>query len=64
MSLKIFHRFFIVLCLALFGFTGYWASGGNATAMTTPWLQFASAAGVAVAIAYLFWHVRAVRLPA
>lgn len=64
MSLKIFHRFFIVLCLALFVFLGYWSSGGNATAMTTPWLQFASAAGIAGAIGYMYWHIRTVRLPA
>lgn len=64
MSLRAFHRFFLVLCLALFAFTGYWASGGNATALVTPWLQGASAAGAAATLGYLFWHVRAVRLPA
>lgn len=64
MSLRAFHRFFIVLCLALFAFTGYWASGGNATALVTPWLLYGSCVGVAAALGYLFWHVRAVRLPA
>lgn len=64
MSLRLFHRFFIVLCLALFGFTGYWSSGGNATAMVTPWLQLGSLAGAAGALGYLVWHVRSVRLPA
>jgi len=64
MSLKIFHRFFLVLCLALFAFLGYWASGGNATAMTTPWLQAGSAAGILSVVGYLYWHVRTVRLPA
>ncbi|MDO8756921.1 MAG: hypothetical protein Q7J64_02820 [Elusimicrobiota bacterium] len=64
MSLRIFHRFFLLLCLTLFAFLGYWASGGNATAMTTPWLQLGSVAGAAGVIGYFVWHVRAVRLPA
>ena len=64
MSLKTFHRFFVVLCLFLFAFTGYWASGGNASAQVTPWLIYASAAGAAAAIGYFVWHVRSVRLPA
>lgn len=64
MSLRAFHRFFIVLCLALFAFTGYWASGRNPSALMTPWLMYASAAGAALTLGYLFWHVRAVRLPA
>jgi len=64
MSLKAFHRFFIVLCLALFAFTGYWASGGNASAQVTPWLLYGSGAGAAAVIGYLVWHVRTVRLPA
>ena len=64
MSLRSFHRFFIVLCLALFAFTGYWASGRNPSALVTPWLQRASLAGMAATFAYLLWHVRAVRLPA
>ncbi len=64
MSLRSFHRFFIVLCLALFAFTGYWASGRNASALVTPWLVYFSAAGGASAVAYFVWHVRSVRLPA
>lgn len=64
MSLKIFHRFFVVLCLFLFAFTGYWAAGGNATALVTPWLVWSSAAGAAAVCGYLAWHVRKVRLPA
>lgn len=64
MSLKTFHRFFIVICLALFAFTGYWASGGNPTALITPWLKYASIAGLAATLGYLVWHVRSVRLPA
>jgi len=64
MSLRLFHRFFLVLCLALFAVTGYWASGGNATALVTPWLLYGSVAGAAAVIGYFVWHVRSVRLPA
>lgn len=64
MSLRIFHRFFLLLCLALFGFTGYWASGHNASAQVTPWLQLGSLAGIAGTVGYFVWHVRSVRLPA
>lgn len=64
MSLKAFHRFFIVVCLLLCGFLAYWASGGNPTAQVTPWLLYASAAGACAMTAYLVWHVRKVRLPA
>ena len=64
MSLRAFHRFFIVLCLALFAFTGYWASGRNPSALVTPWLLYFSWAGLAATCGYLFWHVRTVRLPA
>lgn len=64
MSLKSFHRFFVVLCLFLFAFTGYWAAGGNATALKTPWLLYSSLAGAAASVAYFVWHVRSVRLPA
>jgi hypothetical protein len=63
MSLRLFHRVFIVLCLALCAVTGYWASGGNAAALITPWLLYASVAGAAATIAYFIWHVRAVKLP-
>ncbi|MEK7232356.1 MAG: hypothetical protein AAB268_00960 [Elusimicrobiota bacterium] len=63
MSLQAFHRFFIVLCLALFAFTGYWASGGNPTAVVTPWLMYVSVAGACAVLCYLFWHIRSARLP-
>ena len=64
MSLKTFHRVFIIVCLALFAFLGAWASGRNPSALVTPWLQAASLAGALVTAAYLVWHVRSVRLPA
>ena len=47
MSLKSFHRVFIVLCLSLTAFTAYWASGQNPVGLVTPWLVYASAAGAA-----------------
>jgi len=64
MSLKTFHRVFIAVCLALFAFLGVWASGRNPSELVTPWLQAASLGGLFVTAAYLFWHVRSVRLPA
>ncbi len=64
MSLKSFHRVFIALCLALFAFTGYWASGRNPTSLVTPWLTWFSAFGLVATFGYLVWHVRSVRLPA
>ena len=64
MSLKYFHRVFIVLCLALLTFTAYWASGRNPVGLVTPWLIYASVAGLFATFGYLFWHVRTVRLPA
>ena len=64
MSLKTFHRFFIILCLALFAFLGYWASGRNPSGLTTPWLLWTSFGGEAATLGYLFWHVKKVRLPA
>ncbi|UPT75840.1 MAG: hypothetical protein M0D55_09295 [Elusimicrobiota bacterium] len=63
MSLKAFHRFFIALSLGLFAFMAYWASGRNASGLVTPWLVWASAAGLAASVGYLYWHVRSVRLP-
>jgi hypothetical protein len=64
MSLKTFHRVFIVVCLALFAFLGAWASGRNPSALVTPWLQAASVAGVIGMASYLVWHIRSIRLPA
>ena len=64
MSLKTFHRFFIVLCLALLAFTAYWASGRNPVGLVTPWLIWTSLAGAAATLSYFVWHVRTVRLPA
>ncbi|MBI3289053.1 MAG: hypothetical protein HYZ74_06010 [Elusimicrobia bacterium] len=63
MSLKHFHRFFLVLCLALFAFLSLWAFGRNPAGLVTPWLAGASLTGAAATAAYLFWHLRTVRLP-
>lgn len=64
MSLKSFHRVFVAFCLALCAFLGWWASGHNASAQVTPWLQVGSVLGAAGLAGYLYWHLRAVRLPA
>lgn len=63
MSLRLFHRFFIGLCLLLLAFTALWASGRNPAGAVTPWLIWASAAAAAATGAYLVWHLKAVRLP-
>ncbi len=63
MSLKSFHRVFIALSLGLFAFLAYWASGRNPAGLATPWLLWASCAGLAATLGYLYWHVRTVRLP-
>lgn len=63
MSLRLFHRFFIGLCLILLAFTAYWAQGYNPAGLVTPWLTYASIAGAAAALAYLYWHLKTIRLP-
>jgi uncharacterized membrane protein len=63
MSLRTFHGFFITLCLALFSFTGYWATGRNSSGVKMPWLLGASLAGTAMMAPYLYWYLKKVRLP-
>ena len=63
MSLRLFHRFFIGLCLIMFAFTAYWASGHNPVGLVTPWLLYASIASMAMTLGYLTWHLRTVHLP-
>lgn len=61
MSLKSFHRFFIVaafLCLAV---TARWASGRNPALLVTPWLLYAAGAGMAALIPYFFWTTKKLR---
>jgi uncharacterized membrane protein (DUF4010 family) len=62
MSLKSFHRFFIALSLALFAFLAYWASGRNASGLVTPWLIWASAAGLAATVIVIANLVLLVRI--
>ena len=58
MSLKNFHRFFIVLAFACFAFTAYWASGHNPVLRVTPWLLYVSAAGMLGLVPYFIWTVK------
>ena len=58
MSLKSFHKFFIVasfLCLALMA---RWASGRNAAMLVTPWALHACAGGMALLIPYFVWTLK------
>jgi|CXWL01.1.fsa_nt_gi hypothetical protein len=63
MSLRLFHRFFIGLCLILLSFTAYWANGSNPAGLVTPWLLYASIAGSAATLGYLYWHLKTIQLP-
>lgn len=58
MSLKSFHRFFIVLAFASLAFTARWASGHNAALLRTPWALYVSAAGMLLLAPYFVWTVK------
>ena len=58
MSLKNFHRFFIVLAFACFAFTARWASGRNAALLKTPWALEVSAAGMLLLAPYFVWTLK------
>ena len=58
MSLKSFHRFFIVLAFACFAFTARWASGRNAALLKTPWALDVSAAGMLLLAPYFVWTLK------
>ena len=58
MSLKNFHRFFIVTAFACFAFTAHWASGRNAALLVTPWALDVSAAGMLLLAPYFVWTLR------
>lgn len=61
MSLKSFHRFFIVLAFACFAVTARWASGRNAALLVTPWLLYVSAAGMLALAPYYVWTLKKLR---
>lgn len=63
MSLRLFHRFFIGLCLILLAFVTYWAGGHNPVGLVTPWLAYAGMAGTAATLGYLYWHLKTIQLP-
>jgi uncharacterized membrane protein len=58
MSLKSFHRFFIVLAFVMCGFVAYWASGRNSAMLRTPWALYASLLGMAALAPYFVWTVK------
>lgn len=58
MSLKNFHRFFILAAFACLAFTARWASGRNAALLVTPWLLYACALGMALLVPYFAWTVK------
>ena len=58
MSLKSFHRFFIVLAFACFAFTAHWASGRNAALLKTPWALEVSGAGMLLLAPYFVWTLK------
>jgi hypothetical protein len=58
MSLKAFHRVFIVAALLCCAFVARWASGSNAAMLRTPWALRASLAGMALLAPYFVWTVR------
>jgi uncharacterized membrane protein len=58
MSLKNFHRFFIVCAFVMCAFVARWASGANARLAREPWMLYAAAAGMAALAPYFVWTVR------
>jgi|GEM_PF-2012202 len=58
MSLKNFHRFFIVAAFSCCAFVAYWASGRNPAMLRTPWALYASVAGMAALAPYFVWTVK------
>ncbi len=58
MSLKSFHRFFIVLAFASLAFTARWALGHNAALLVTPWALDVSAAGMLLLAPYFVWTLK------
>ena len=53
MSLKQFHRVFILASLGCLAFVARWASGRNPALLSTPWLMWTSIAGIALLSGYL-----------
>jgi hypothetical protein len=58
MSLKSFHRFFIVTAFACFAFTARWAAGHNPAMLRTPWLLDVAAAGMLLLAPYFVWTLK------
>ena len=61
MSLKNFHRFFIVLAFACLAVTARWASGRNQALLVTPWALYVAAAGMLLLVPYFVWTLKKLR---
>lgn len=61
MSLKNFHRFFILAAFACLAVVARWASGRNAALLITPWALYASLAGMLLLAPYFVWTVKKLR---
>ncbi|MFI5362425.1 MAG: hypothetical protein ACHQ49_10680 [Elusimicrobiota bacterium] len=61
MSLKHFHRFFIVVSFICMAFTARWASGRNPAMLATPWLMYVAGAGMALLAPYFVWTLKKLR---
>jgi ABC-type Fe3+-siderophore transport system permease subunit len=61
MSLKAFHRVFLVASILCLAFTAVWAAGANAAGLRSPWAFAASLAGAALVAPYFVWHLRSSR---
>jgi hypothetical protein len=58
MSLKFFHKVFILASLTCLLFTARWASGHNAASVVAPWLLYSSLTGITLLVPYAAWYSR------
>lgn len=58
MSLKAFHRVFILTAFTGFAFTAWWATGHNPNMVRSSWLLASSLGGMALLAPYFVWTVR------
>lgn len=58
MSLRAFHRVFIVAALATLGFSAWWAAGFGPSGEALPWMLWLSLGGAAALAPYFVWHLR------
>ncbi len=61
MSLKNFHRVFIVGAFGCCAFLAVWASGRNATQTAVPLVEYAAIAGMIALAPYSIWTFKHLR---